>query len=109
MDKQLNQIMKTLPTARLKKIEQRSNNLIEEQMTLQELRKTLNLTQDVMAELLDIKPANVSKLEKCADMLVSTLRSYVEAMGGALELIVQLPGQDPVKLDCFRDLHGDYK
>jgi transcriptional regulator len=46
------------------------------------LRKVLNLTQEVIAELLDMNQANVSKVETRADMLISALRGYVEAMGG---------------------------
>ncbi|EPA97868.1 Helix-turn-helix domain protein [compost metagenome] len=78
-------------------------------MTLQELRKGLNLTQEAMADLLDIKQGNVSKVEKRTDMLISTLREYVEAMGGTLELVARLPGRSPVKLEGFRDLNADCK
>lgn len=105
MAKSLDQVMKTVPATRREKIEQRSQQLIQEQMTLQELRRALNLTQEVMAELLDMNQANVSKVEKRADMLISTLRGYVEAMGGSLELVARLPGQNPVRLEGFGDLH----
>ena len=105
MAKSLDQVMKALPAARRQKIEQRSRDLIREQMTLQELRKELNLTQQAMAELLHMKQANVSKVEKRADMLISTLRGYVEAMGGSLELVAHLPGRGPVRLEGFSDLH----
>jgi len=107
MAKSLDQVMKTIPSARRKKIEQRSQQLVQEQMTLQELRKALNLTQQAMAELLDMKQANVSKVEKRADILISTLRGYLEAMGGSLELVAHLPGRNPVRLEGFSDLHVD--
>ncbi|MNZ65324.1 Helix-turn-helix domain protein [compost metagenome] len=109
MAKSLDQIMKGLPAARRQKIEQRGEELIAEQMTLQELRKELNLTQEAMAELLDMKQGNVSRVEKRTDMLISTLREYVEAMGGTLELVARLPGRAPVKLEGFRDLHAEQK
>lgn len=109
MAKSLDQVMKSLPAARRQKIEQRSHELIQEQMTLQALRKELNLTQEAMADLLDMNQANVSKVEKRADMLISTLRGYVEAMGGTLELVARLPGRGPVKLEGFRDLNVDFK
>ncbi|MNG00797.1 Helix-turn-helix domain protein [compost metagenome] len=109
MAKSLDQVMKGLPAARRQKIEQRGAELIQEQMTLQELRKGLNLTQEAMADLLDIKQGNVSKVEKRTDMLISTLREYVEAMGGTLELVARLPGRAPVKLEGFRDLNADCK
>ncbi|RII75648.1 helix-turn-helix domain-containing protein [Pseudomonas monteilii] len=106
MAKSLDQIMKGLPAVRREKIEQRGAVLIAEQMTLQELRKDLNLTQEAMADLLDMKQGNVSKVEKRTDMLISTLREYVEAMGGTLDLVARLPGRAPVKLEGFRDLHA---
>jgi DNA-binding XRE family transcriptional regulator len=109
MAKSLDQVMKGLPAARRQKIEQRGAALIQEQMTLQELRKGLNLTQETMADLLDVKQGNVSKVEKRTDMLISTLREYVEAMGGTLELVARLPGRPPVRLEGFRDLNADYK
>ncbi|WP_236181482.1 XRE family transcriptional regulator [Pseudomonas sputi] len=109
MAKSLDQVMKGLPAARRQKIEQRGAELIQEQMTLQELRKGLNLTQEAMADLLDVKQGNVSKVEKRTDMLISTLREYVEAMGGTLELVARLPGRAPVKLEGFRDLHAEHK
>ncbi|WP_166360711.1 XRE family transcriptional regulator [Pseudomonas akapageensis] len=104
MAKSLDQVMNALPASRRERIEQRGHELIQEHMTLQQLRKDLKLTQEAMADLLDIKQANVSKVEKRDDMLISTLRSYVEAMGGTLELIARLPDRGPVKLEGFRDL-----
>jgi DNA-binding transcriptional regulator YiaG len=98
MAKSLNQIMGKLPAARRKKVEQRGAELIQEEMTLMQLRKDLNLTQEQMANLLEKKQAEVSKFEKRGDMLVSTLRSYIRALGGELELIARLPGRDPIKL-----------
>ena len=109
MAKSLDQVMKGLPAARRQRIEQRGAALIQEQMTLQELRKGLNLTQEAMADILDVKQGNVSKVEKRTDMLISTLREYVEAMGGTLELVARLPGRAPVKLEGFRDLNADHK
>ena len=60
-----------------------------------------------MAELLEMNQANVSKVEARTDMLLSTLRNYVEAMGGTLELVARMPGRDPVKLEGFRDLSSE--
>lgn len=56
-----------------------------------------------------MKQGNVSKVEKRTDMLLSTLREYVEAMGGTLELVARLPGRGPVKLEGLRDLNADFK
>lgn len=107
MAKSLDQVMQVLPAERREKIEQRATALIEQQLTLQALRKQLNLTQEALATLMHTNQANVSKVEKRTDMLISTLRSYIEAMGGSLELVARLPGREPVALDGFSDLNID--
>jgi hypothetical protein len=98
MTKSLNEIMGKLPAARRAKIEQRGAGLIRDEMTLMQLRKDLNLTQEQMADILEKRQAEVSKFEKRGDMLISTLRGYIRALGGELELVARLPGRDPVKL-----------
>ena len=55
-------------------------------MTLAELRKAFPLTQDTLAKTLNVKQAEISKIENRADMLMSTLRNFVQAMGGELEV-----------------------
>ncbi len=77
----------------------RAKEMIAEYLTLQDLRKARELTQVRMAELLGITQDNVSRLEKRSDVLISTLRSYIEAMGGKLDLTVRFPDRDPVLLD----------
>lgn len=98
MTKSLDEVMACVSQTRRKKIEKRSEKLTEQHMTLQALHKELNLTQEVIADGMKMKQANVSKVEKRSDMLVSTVRSYVEAMGGKLELVAKMPGHPPVKL-----------
>lgn len=104
MTKSLDAVMASVSQTRRKKIEKLSEKLSEQHMTLQALRKELNLTQEVIADGMKMKQANVSKMEKRSDMLVSTVRSYVEAMGGELELVARIPGHPPVKLEGFGDL-----
>lgn len=70
-------------------------------MTLQALRKARELTQERMAELLGVGQDSISQLENRTDMLLSTLRSYVEAMGGSLDLIVRFPDRPPVSLSAL--------
>jgi Helix-turn-helix domain len=53
---------------------------------------------------LKIKQPSVSKIEKQADMYLSTLKSYVEAVGGKLELIVKLPSRPALRLDRLGDV-----
>jgi DNA-binding XRE family transcriptional regulator len=90
--------MKGLSPARRKKIEARTAQLIAEEMTRQELRHARKLTQARLAKALGITQDGVSRLEKRGDLLLSTLRGYVEAMGGSLSLIAEFPDRKPVML-----------
>ena len=83
--------MKGLCPARRKKIEARTATLIAEEMSLRDLRQALTLTQERIAESLGIGQDGVSRLEKRSDLLLSTLRTYVEAMGGQLSLYRRFP------------------
>ncbi|MEO1764896.1 MAG: helix-turn-helix domain-containing protein [Cyanobacteria bacterium J06629_18] len=75
--------MQKLPQARRDKIEARVVELMAEQMTLRDIRKARKLTQEPMAELLGIRQDSLSKLEKPTDLLLSTLRNYINAMEGS--------------------------
>src|SRR5258708_3162745 len=90
--------MMELSRDRRKKIEARTTRLVAEEMTLQELRQARKLTQVRMAKALRISQDGVSRLEKRTDLLLSTLRKSVEAMGGSLSLIAEFPDRDPVVL-----------
>jgi DNA-binding XRE family transcriptional regulator len=90
--------IKSLRPAQRKKVEARARQLIAEEMTLRELRRARKLTQTCLAKNLGISQDSVSRLEKRSDLLLSTLRKTVEAMGGNLSLIVQFPDRDPVTL-----------
>jgi DNA-binding XRE family transcriptional regulator len=90
--------MKGLSPARRKKVEARTAELIAEEMTLQELRHARKLTQVRMAKALGISQDGVSRLEKRSDLLLSTLRKTVEAMGGSLSLVAEFPDREPVVL-----------
>jgi transcriptional regulator with XRE-family HTH domain len=90
--------MKKLSAARRKKIEARAAQLVAEEMSLRDLRKARRLTQERIAEVLNVGQDGVSRLEKRSDLLISTLRSYVEAMGGSLSLIAEFPDRQPVIL-----------
>ena len=89
--KTLDQIIKKLPAERRAKIAARAGTLIAEEAALQQLRKARKLTQQRMAELLGIGQDSVSRIENRSDLLLSTLRSYVEAMGGTLTLVINFP------------------
>jgi DNA-binding XRE family transcriptional regulator len=87
-----------LSPARRKKVETRTAALLAEEMTLRELRKARKLTQVRVARQLGITQDSVSRLEKRSDLLLSTLRKTVEAMGGHLSLVAEFPDRPPVVL-----------
>ena len=80
----------------------RARKIIEE-MPLQQLRNAREMTQTRLAEVLEMDQGNISKLEKRTDMYISTLRSYVEAMGVTLEIRAVFPDGD-VKIDVLNKL-----
>ena len=98
MAKTLEQKMTALSPARRKKVETRTAELIEDEKSLCDLRRALALTQEKMAEELGIGQDGISRLEKRSDLLISTLRGYIEAMGGNLRLVAEFPNRPPVML-----------
>ena len=90
--------IKKLSPAQRKKVEVRAAELIAEEMTLCELRHARKLTQVRVAKKLGITQDSVSRLEKRSDLLLSTLRKTVEAMGGNLSLVAKFPDRAPVVL-----------
>ncbi|MEM6428883.1 MAG: helix-turn-helix transcriptional regulator [Deinococcota bacterium] len=67
-------------------IRQETQGLVTEYALLRQLRKDNGLTQQELADLMEIRQASLSKLEHQQDILVSTLQRYVEALGGSLEI-----------------------
>jgi transcriptional regulator with XRE-family HTH domain len=76
-------------------------------MALNELRKARALSQQQIAASLDIKQAAVSKLERRTDMYISTLRNYVEALGGQLEISATFSDGLSVSINQFEELARD--
>lgn len=98
MSKDVNDIIRNLSRAQRKKVETRAKQLIAEEMTLKQLRQARRYTQRKVAKSLHIGQEGVSKIEKRSDLLISTLRGYVNAMGGELSLVVEFPDREPVVL-----------
>jgi transcriptional regulator with XRE-family HTH domain len=98
MPTNVDDIIAKLSPAQRKKVEARAAQLIAEEMTLRELRHARKLTQVRMAKALGITQDSVSRLEKRSDLLLSTLRKTVEAMGGNLSLVAEFPDRAPVAL-----------
>ena len=92
---------KMSPAARARS-EAKADKMIAE-MALDELREALKLTQESLAQNLRINQAAVSKVEKRTDMLISTLRKMIEAMGGELEIRAILPG-GVVRINQFEEI-----
>ena len=95
MAKKLDQIMAALPAGRRGEIEARAAELA----TLKDLRQAVAQTQEELAATLGVGQDTISRLEKRSDMLLSTLRHYVESVGGRLALVATFPDQRAVIID----------
>jgi len=89
------------------KADRRTLDMLAE-MPLLELRRARELSQEQLAEILHIKQASVSKLERRTDMYIRTLRSYIEAMGGELEISAVFP-EGRVSINQFSDQKNEPK
>jgi len=76
---------------------------IDDAIALSELRSMQNVTQVTLANRLGISQGNVSELERREDLYLSTLRNYVEALGGQLEVRAVFPEQQVVLGLAIRD------
>jgi DNA-binding XRE family transcriptional regulator len=83
--------------------EEKAKRMIES-MALDELRAARDLTQERLASILGVKQASVSKMERRTDMYVSTLRDFIKAMGGQLEIRAVFPNHGAVEINQFADV-----
>src|ERR1700719_3557075 len=90
--------MAGLPARRRARIKARAQKLIAEETSLQALRKAHQKTQEKVAAELGIGQDSVSRLEQRGDMLLSTLREYVAAIGGSVRLLVEFKGRPAIEL-----------
>ncbi len=104
MARTLKDKLAALEPARRASVEAEADRLHTEYLTLKELRKAKDLTQVQLAQTLGIQQATVAKYERQSDLLLSTLASYVQAMGGSLKLMVEFPGKAPVALEGFGEI-----
>ena len=95
MARTFNQVLATLPVKRRAKIERRASELA----TLKDLRQAVERTQEELAVSLGVGQDTISRIERRSDMLLSTLRRYVEAMGGKLELVAEFPDRPRIVID----------
>ena len=94
MAKKLDELLASLPAQRQAKIEARALELAN----LKDLRLAVEQTQVQLAQMLGVRQEAISRLEKRSDMLLSTLRQYIEGMGGELELVAKFPNRPPVRI-----------
>ena len=99
--------MAGLSAERQARINAETDRLHEEYKTLQELRKARELTQVEIAKALNIRQASVAQMEKRSDLMISTLRGYIEGMGGTLKLVVEFPDRAPMQIAGIGEL-GDW-
>ena len=76
---------------------------LDDEMNLAEVRRALKLSQEEIAQTLQVGQGSVAKIEKRTDMYVSTLRRFIEAMGGELEIVARFADHS-VKIRNFSDL-----
>ena len=103
MARSLEDTLAMLEPARRSAIVAEADRLQTEYLTLQQLRNAKAMTQVQLAGTLGIKQATVAKYERQSDLLLSTLTSYVRAMGGDLKLMVQFPGKEPIAISGLGD------
>lgn len=95
MARTLDEVIAALPARRRQRVESRAIALA----TLRELREAAQQTQRQLAETLGVGQDSLSRLEQRRDMRLSTLRRYVESVGGTLTLVAQFPDRPPVVID----------
>lgn len=95
MAKSFNTLREKMSPERRQRNEERAKEILVE-LALQELRKSLDLTQEQIAEIMELHQAGVSKIEHQTDIYVSTLRKYVTALGGKLKLVASFPDREVV-------------
>jgi transcriptional regulator with XRE-family HTH domain len=101
MAKSLDDKLAALPAKRRSRVQARAAELA----TLKDLRLAAEQTQQELAQALGVRQDTISRLEQRSDMLISTMRRYVEAMGGSIDIVVKFPNRPSIKLDKL--IHAD--
>ena len=96
--------MKKLSPERREQVLAMARELIAEEKSLREVRKAREFSQVTLAEILEMNQGDLSKFERRTDAYLSTIRRYIEAMGGTLDLIATFPDTGPVKIVNIGDL-----
>ncbi len=102
MAKSFNKLREKMTPEAREKAKLKAAQLMED-MPLYELREARKLSQERIGEILGKRQSNISRLEKNTDMYISTLKSYIEAMGGTLDIVARFP-DGSVKINQFQQL-----
>jgi DNA-binding XRE family transcriptional regulator len=94
----------TLPADEQREIAAEADRLREELHSLSDVRRAMAFTQAQLADAMGIKQASVAQMEQRADLLLSTLRRYVEAMGGEMKIVLRFPDRPPIELERLADV-----
>ena len=105
MAKNFSELFNKLSPEAQKEVKEGTKKILSE-MPLRELRLANDFSQEKLAEKLSTKQANVSRLEQRTDMYVSTLKSFIEAMGGEMDIIARFPKGD-IKVGSFKKTRGN--
>jgi transcriptional regulator with XRE-family HTH domain len=102
MSKPYSMLRQKMKPAARKKAEEKTKTFLDA-MPLQELRQARHLSQEQLAQTLSVKQAAVSKLERRTDMYISSLRNFIKAMGGDLEITAKFP-DGAIQISQFEDI-----
>ncbi len=91
----LDEYMKTLPSEEVEAMKEEAELLIQS-YELSQLRQSLNINQNELAEKMGVSQANISKIKNGNDCLLSTLKKYVRALGGEINITAKMPNGDVV-------------
>jgi transcriptional regulator with XRE-family HTH domain len=93
-----------LPIHEQEAMKAEARELILEELTLSAIREARRQSQIELADKLGIQQPAVSKIERQTDLYLSTLRNYIAAVGGELEILARFPDRDPVRITQFNPL-----
>jgi len=105
MARSFDELRKQMSPERRKKNQEKAESILE-RLPLYELRNARKLSQAQLAEAMNVNQASISKLEHRVDIYISTLRRYIEAMGGTLVIRATFPDGE-IAIDQFHSLENE--
>jgi transcriptional regulator with XRE-family HTH domain len=102
MAKKFEELWLKMPEESRARADAKAKKLLAE-MSLDRMRRARGLSQEALAQRLNVKQPSIAKLEQRTDMYISTLRDHIRALGGELEIIARFPGGD-IKITNFSQI-----